>query len=325
LLDQESLNNPQADDRVQETLKVGPYFSNNLAKIRSFVFIPYTVITGSRDGPTLCITAGVHGTEYAGIGAAIRLTNEINSKELRGKLLIVPVVDPPAFQSRSYICPIDGVDIQGSWPGNPQGSIGFQISHAVFEKLISKANYYLDLHGGDTSESEIGFSLFYKSGNEDVDEKSAGMAKALGFEYVAAIEKGNSKGSSYRVGSEHGIPSALSELGSGDRLYSSEVSAIFNGISNVMRYLRMYDEPVKSRGDQKIVKISDLSVDKSGIFYSECKPGEKISKGAVLGEIRGLRGELIDRLVAPTNGTILLMIHNPVVEAGEELITWAEL
>jgi uncharacterized protein len=310
--------------RSNETLKVGPYFANNLAKIRSFVHIPYTVISGTYSGPTLCITAGVHGTEYAGIGAAVRLSREVEIEKLHGKLVVVQIVNPPAFKERGYTCPIDGLNIQGNFPGDPNGSIGLQISHAVFEKLISKADYYIDLHGGDTHESEIGFSLFYKSGNKKIDSKSEGIARALGFDYMVPIEKGSSKGSSYRVGPEHGIPSALCELGSGDRLHPSEVSSIFDGVINVMRYLQMYDGAVKNH-EQRAVTISDIAVGKSGIFYANCKPGDIMPKGELLGEVKDVYGESVERLYAPSNGIVLMMIHNPAVDAGEELITWGEL
>lgn len=35
--------------------------------------IPITIINGQNDGPTLLITAGIHGGEYPGIAAAMEL------------------------------------------------------------------------------------------------------------------------------------------------------------------------------------------------------------------------------------------------------------
>ena len=162
-------------------LEVGPYFANPHANTRAYAQIPYTIIKGNNVGPTLCIVAGTHGTEYAGIGAAIRLSAEIKPESLHGSLIIVRTLNILGFWERTYLCPIDGTNIQGTWPGKQDGSLSQMTTFAVFNNLIAKSNYFIDLHGGDSNESEIGYSLFYKSGKSDIDVKSEGMARALGF------------------------------------------------------------------------------------------------------------------------------------------------
>jgi predicted deacylase len=311
--------------RSKGVLEVGPYFSHNRAKIRSFVSIPYTVVRGTKDGPTLCITAGVHGTEYVGIAAATRLSNAIKPDGLKGKLAIVPVVNVPAFLERAYMCPIDGVNIQGSWPGRADGSIAHMIAHRVFSEFISKADYYLDLHGADSHESEIAFAHFQRIGNGDIDLKSEGMARALGLEYITVSSGETGKGYSYREGPEHGKPTAVCELGQGDRLLLQEVSTVFDGLVNVMKYLKMLDGPARTTENQKILLTRKVGVKHGGLFHSAAKPGTILSKGDIIGEVKNLDGEVIETVHAPTKGIILLMIHNPLVEPGEKLMTWGEL
>jgi len=317
----------RSGSRSRGILEVGPYFSHKRAKIGSFVCITYTVIRGVHDGPTLCVTAGVHGTEYAGIAAAVRLSNEVKPEDFKGKLIIIPVVNVPAFKEREYICPIDGVNIQASWPGKADGSIGHLIAYRIFSEFISKANYYLDLHGADTHESEIGFSHFYRTGNSEIDNKSEGMARALGFEYITVSEGEEGKGCSYRVGPEHGIPSALCELGQGDRLLKEEVSRVFDGVINVMRYLKMIKGSPPTFENQKIIKSIKIGVKQSGLFYSKnkVKPGDVLSEGEVIGEVKNLEGEVIETVYAPQKGVVLLMIHNPLVEPGEKIMEWGVL
>jgi predicted deacylase len=307
-------------------LEAGPYFPHVRAKIRKWAQIPITVINGAKDGPTLCVTAGVHGTEYAGIAASIELSNTIKPKELSGALIIVHVVNPIAFEERNYICPIDGVNIQGTFPGNPDGSIGYIISSRVFNEAVLKANYWIDLHGGDTHESEIGCAHFYRTGNPEIDSKSEGMSRALGFEYITVSEKGQGKGSSYRVGPEHGIPTTLCECGQGDKLLKEEYMRVYEGILNVMRYLKMLEGEYKKTEGQKIVPVTWIGVNSGGLFYTDIKPGDILEKGEVIGVVRNLKGEVLETVRAPTKGVNLLMIHNPVVEPGGKVIlSWGIL
>ena len=311
--------------RSRGILEVGPYFSHTRAHIRSFVRVPYTLVRGVHNGPTLCITGGVHGTEYAGIAAAIRLSNEVKPEDLEGKLVIIPVVNVPAFNERQYICPIDGVNIQGSWPGKADGSIGHRIAYRVFSEFISRADYYLDLHGGDIHESEVAFSHFHRIGDSNIDSKSEGMARALGFKYVTVSEGEGGKGCSYRVGPEHGVPSALCELCQGSKLLLEEASRVLDGIVNVMRYLNMIEGAPRTFENQKIIATKKIGVKRGGLLYSRVKPGDTLLEGEVLGEVKNLKGEVIETVYAPSKGVVLLMIHNPLLEPGEKIMTWGEL
>lgn len=304
-------------------LDIGPYFKHKKAKIRSFIRVPYTVIKGIEKGPTLCITAGVHGTEYAGIAAAIRLSKEINPKDLHGQLLIIHVVNVPAFKQREYICPIDGINIQGIWPGKMGDSISYLIAYRIFNDFISKATHYLDLHGADIHESEIGFSHFHRIGDNKIDEISENMARSLGFKYITVSQEGG-EGNSYRVGPEHKIPSVVCELGQGDKLLLDESSRVYDGIINLMRYLKMIKEKPYSFKNQ-IIRTRKIGVQNEGLFYSKAKPGDIFSKGDILGTIKNLKGDIIEKIHAPSKGIILLMIHNPLVEPGEKIMTWGDI
>lgn len=54
---------------------------------------PYVTIAGHEDGPLATIIAGIHGCEYVSIHAAVRLARELDPGEVRGWILIVPIVN----------------------------------------------------------------------------------------------------------------------------------------------------------------------------------------------------------------------------------------
>ena len=170
--------------------------------------VPITIVRGSSSGSTLCVLAGEHGCEYAGIEACVRLSNNISPKELRGTIIIIPVVNVPSFENRiPYVCPIDNVDISSAWPGKQivLHSISHIITHTIFHQVICKSNYLISLHGGDLVESlSDPCIMLHKTGNKKVDEASENMAKNFGIEYV--VEHKEEKGGLIREATERGIP-----------------------------------------------------------------------------------------------------------------------
>ena len=310
--------------RSKGILLAGPYFYPPCnQKIRKYVRIPFTVIRGAYDGPILCITGGVHPTEYVNIAGAIRLSNEVDPKELKGTLIIVPVVNILGFKQREYVNPVDGLNLQGQWPGKDigqgRGTISHMILYKIFNELISKADHYLDLHGSDVHETMLLMAAFHKTGNSEIDKKSEGMARATGAKYISCGS--SSPGAGTRCMAERGIASAAFELGTGDRMLTEEVERSFQILINVMRYLKMIEgEPSKTEG-QMIVPAVKTYVNHEGLFYPQVKLGDFVSEGQVLGEIKNLFGEVIETVHAPSNGTITYWIHNPMVEAGQNVLT----
>ena len=310
----------RSGSRSKGFLRVGPYFPYSRATLREYIDIPFTVVNGVDDGSVFCVTGGLHGTEYTGIAAAIRLSSDVKPDDLKGTLVIVPVVDIPAYQERNYICPIDGVNPQGIFPGSSDGSICYQIIHKVFQELIKRADYYVDLHGGDIHESEICYSHFYRTGDDTIDEKSEGIARALGFKYIVPHAPGSINGYSYSVACEHGISAALSECGSGDKLLLDEVSNVSEGLLNVMRYLNMIEgKPLKIELPE-IIERERIRVEHEGLLHYHVKVGDLLSEGDIIGEIKDLYGEVVETVRAPKKGIVSFMIHNPMVQRGESII-----
>ncbi|GAH00771.1 unnamed protein product, partial [marine sediment metagenome] len=112
------------------------------------VDMPIGVISGSERGPSLVVTGGIYATEYCGIEAASRMYRDFDPKKTKGRVIIIPVVNLPSFQFRTPmfklvagISPMDGRDINGAFPGDPNGSVTEVLADYLFSKIIVKANY----------------------------------------------------------------------------------------------------------------------------------------------------------------------------------------
>jgi predicted deacylase len=264
-----------------------------------------------------------------GIETAIRLCTKINPKDLNGTLIVVPVVNMPSFQTRTpYVCPIDGLNINRIFPGKPNGSMSHRIAYTLFSEVISKANYVIDLHGGDLYESIIPFVAYYKTGKQNVDQETSTLCKLFETEYIwETSSNGNGwvpDGTLFAEATKKGIPAILAEAGGEGKLEERYVSILFEGVLNVMKYLNMVEgKPRISK--QKVVRNGNWAFAKhGGIFQTYVKAGSKVSKGDILGEIRNIYGEKIDSIVAATSGVILMLIINPAVNTGDALFILAE-
>lgn len=311
----------ESGKRSRGILTIGPYFYHKRAYIRKNIRLPFTVINGAHNGPVLCVTGGVHPTEYAGIAAAIKLSNEIEPSNLKGALIIVPVVNLPGYEERTYICPIDGVNFNSIFPGKAEGTIGYKIVYKITNEFIKKSDYYVDLHGGDIQESMLCHIFFYRTGNAELDSKTEALARAFGFKYISPKEPEKTRGgSSFKAAAENGIPACLCECNQGGKLLQAEASKVFEGLLNVMRHLKMIEGEPKKIEDQEVVNYEWVIPKHGGLFHYPPRPGDFFKEGEVIGELKDLYGNVVETLRSPCTGKVFFMIHNPVIEPGERLL-----
>ena len=146
--------------------------------------MPATVICGVEDGPTVLITAGIHSAEYVGIQAAMELAKEFQPEELKGNVIIVPLVNVSGFEHRTMsLVYEDGKNLNRVFPGDPEGTAADRIAYTIVTKLFSIADYYIDLHSGDGFE-QLHPYVYYVG---VVDEKTAEKSLHIGTAYRRKI------------------------------------------------------------------------------------------------------------------------------------------
>src|SRR4051794_25118765 len=125
-----------------------------------------TSLTGVRPGPTVFVNAGIHGAEYPPIETVIELGRTLDAQQLRGTVVLLPVVNLPSFWERSpFVCPIDGKNLNREFPGHPDGSYSEQLAHALMTAFIEQADAHIDLHCGDLVEALLPFSVCQRADN----------------------------------------------------------------------------------------------------------------------------------------------------------------
>jgi predicted deacylase len=75
------------------------------------------VLEASRPGPTAIVQAGIHGDEVAGVHALAEMLEDDALRPTHGRLLVVPVMNPPAYRARQRMAP-GGLDLNRCFPGD---------------------------------------------------------------------------------------------------------------------------------------------------------------------------------------------------------------
>src|ERR1700745_1865667 len=126
---------------------------------------PVISVSGAKPGPVLFVNAGVHGGEYPAIEAVIRLSKTLDPKKISGTVILMPVMNLPAFRSRTpFVCPIDNVNPNRVFPGDPSGSYSEQMTYALIHQFVVHADEYVDLHGGEIPEALVPFVICRSDG-----------------------------------------------------------------------------------------------------------------------------------------------------------------
>ncbi|HEX5499114.1 MAG TPA: succinylglutamate desuccinylase/aspartoacylase family protein, partial [Thermomicrobiales bacterium] len=204
---------------------------------------PLVIVNGRRPGPRLCLTAGVHAAEYPAIDAVMRTIQELDPATLAGAVVAVPVVNPPMFQRRAgFLSPIDGLNLNRTAPGRPEGTFSETLAHALLTEVIGACQYHIDCHGGDQGEILWPYAGFALTGDSAVDEPGVELARLYSPQIVALYRPDSSlpptPGSLTAEAARRGVVSILAEAGSNLGLDPADVEIHRRGIRNVMRQLR---------------------------------------------------------------------------------------
>jgi hypothetical protein len=211
-----------------------------------------------------------------------------------------------------YVNIQDGVDISTVY-GSKGNTVSYLIANTIMEKVFSRSDLIIDFHAGDLLEELLPHCGFSRIGEKKVDEKTEMYAKAFGLEFIHMSENQERIGR-YLLD----IPQIYVEIGCCGKLEDKNVRLALKGIDNIMKKMKMIEGDPSTPEYTKIMKTGDyIYTSSSGIFLSKANVGDEIKKGQLLGEIMNIQGEIIEKIIAPGDGTIFLKMFNPVKLAGD--------
>lgn len=270
---------------------------------------PVLIVNGRHSGPTLCLSAAIHGDELNGIEMVRRVMHDLDPDQLTGAVIGVPIVNLQGFQRNSRYLP-DRRDLNRFFPGNSRGNAASRIASSFFQEIVLQCDALVDLHTGS----------FHRTNLPQLraDLRLPRVVELTrGFGSTVVLHSPGAQGTLRRAATDAGIPSVTLEAGEPMRLQPQEVEHGVKAIESLLDMLeieqrpRFWNEPAPVYYESRWVRA-----DRGGILLTKVTLGKTVKEDEVLGTITDPITNLQSEVRAPTDGRILGMAVNQVVLPG---------
>ncbi|MEZ4734354.1 MAG: M14 family metallopeptidase [Caldilineaceae bacterium] len=285
--------------------------------------LPLLSVTGPTAGPTLVVTAAVHGDEYEGVEAIPQVFQQVAPAQLRGKLVMAPVCNVPAYEAATRSSPLDGLNLARVFPGDAAGTVTQRIAHWMREKLLRHADFYIDLHSGGVAYN-IPTLIGYVHDAGELGQRSQAGARAFGAPVLWGHPLPVAPGRTVSAATDLGVPWLYTEAPGGGYARPEDVACFAQGVINVMCWLEMLDGVPQPRpmthhlfGDGNLDQVIDATA--AGFFRAEVNLLAPVSAGQRLGVVRDLFGQVVQEVIADQDGVVIMLRRFHRVHVGDGL------
>ncbi|MFH0351751.1 MAG: succinylglutamate desuccinylase/aspartoacylase family protein [Chromatiales bacterium] len=270
---------------------------------------PVVVVRGVRPGPTLCLTAAVHGDEINGIQIVQRIIHSLEPDKLSGNVIGVPIVNLQGFRQNSrYLW--DRRDLNRYFPGHPQGSAAARIAYSFFHEIVMQCDALVDIHTASLQHT----NLTQLRANA---LKPAVKRLTQGFGPIVVLHSKGIRGTLRRAADAAGVPAVTLELGEAHRIEPAKVEQGYRGIQSLMAALEMVAEKKPAAEAALFFHRSKwVRANDGGFFLSRVSLGETVRAGQLLGIVTDPISEERSEILSSHDGRVLGMAINQVIMPG---------
>lgn len=271
--------------------------------------IPILIAEGRRPRPIAGVSAAVHGDEIVGIQIIRELWNLLAKEELNGSVWLMPIANPLAFEYLTRNTPLDMLDMNRTFPGNPSGWISEQMSHAIAEEYLSKLDFLIDIHAGGTFPLVDYCYLLNDAG------LSRAFHSALLYKPVQLYQ-----GTTAAVTLKRDVPTAVIEIGGGYEAQHEHVQRGVTKLCNMLHYTGILAGDVEPPPSQTLLhEISVMRPKNGGLCYPSrpFSPGEQLIGRVRLAEIISPYSfDSLESMETPFEKNVVVLCRNYVTRVN---------
>ncbi len=279
------------------------------------VSLPLVVHRGKESGPTLFVSAALHGDEIIGVEIIRRVLRMPALSELKGTLLAIPIVNTLAFLHQSRYLP-DRRDLNRSFPGSKSGSLAARLAHLFLKEIVDRSDYGIDLHTGAIHRPNMPQIRGDLSNPETLR-----LCRAFGIPLLLNSEP--TEGTLREYTTKKGIPVILYESAEALRFDEVCIRIGVQGVLNVLYEVGMLERPKGTRKptDEPVIAKSSTWArsPSSGVLRSQVALGDVVNEGQRLGIVGDPLSENEEPVESPATGVIIGRINLPLVHEGDAL------
>lgn len=279
--------------------------------------LPVVVINGRASGPTIWISAAIHGDELNGIDIVRRVLRNLDAKSIRGALIAVPIVNPLGFIIESRYLP-DRRDLNRAFPGSKRGSTASRLAHLFMTEIVGKCSFGIDLHTATHHRINI------PQVRADIDDPhTLELAQAFGAPF--SIDSRLRDGSLRQATTELGIPILVFEGGQAHRFDQDVIDVGSLGIMRTLRSLGMIDVELPPPDPTRLIRASRwVRARRGGLAEMLVRLGDRVEEGQPIAAISDAFGTRPAHVKASVDGWIIARTLRPLVNSGDAIAHIAE-
>lgn len=279
--------------------------------------IPVAVVRGERPGPTVWITASVHGDEYLGPAAAAFLLARLRPEAVIGRIVLTPVFNPGAARAMAREDPAAPVDMNRIWtPPRADRPEPRTVAWARRE-LLTRSDLVLDLHSGGNRFLQAPFAVYSQVGGA-TDMKSCALAKAAGLPRIWAHRRGMLDGALITAAAQLGKPGVLIEMAGEGKSERAWIEAMVASVEGVLAYAGVRDGKARFRARYRV--FDDLTIVRNreeGLWSRSVDPADAVASGEALGHVLDPFGTQVEVVPSPVDGTVVGICTYGYVPRGD--------
>lgn len=245
------------------------------------VMIPITVIAGG-DGPTALLTGGNHGDEYEGPIALQEMAVTLDPSKVSGRVIILPMMNLPAFAVGRRCSPIDGGNMNRSFPGRPDGTVTQKIAHFIATELVPLADIVLDYHSGGRTLDFLPFAAAHILPDKQQEAACMAAMEAFNAPYSMKMLEIDSVGMFDTTVEDLGKVFVTTELGGGGTSTAASVAIARKGVRNLLIHAGILDG-TPDRGPSTMLDMPDarcfVFADHAGMLEPLVDLGAVVAEG----------------------------------------------
>ncbi|SHI98898.1 succinylglutamate desuccinylase/aspartoacylase family protein [Aquimarina spongiae] len=289
----------------------------NIAKLYTStkVEIPIIIERSKKPGPTVLITAGIHGDEINGVEVVRQIIAKKINKPDRGSIICIPVLNVFGFLNMDRFFP-DGRDLNRVFPGTKNGSLASRFAYQFVNEILPSVDFCLDFHTGGASR--------FNAPHIRVDQKNkrlVGLAKVFNAPFI--LYSKNLEGSYRSTCAKKGIDILLFE---GGKSQNSSKDIAVEGVKGVMRILNhlemlkpTFEVPEAHAESIVINKSSWMRAKYSGLLHIKIPICKHVEKGEILATITDPYGKMRHVVKASNDGYVINVNEAPIVYKGDAI------
>lgn len=305
-----------------------------------YSLVPLTVINGtagasSPELPGVVAFGGTHGNEYEGQVAVKRLCRDLDPREMRGRLILIPQLSESACRAHRRISPRDGVNMNRAFPGNPRGSLSYRISDFIKKLVFPQVRVVLDFHAGGMEAVFPICASFHPLPDPHQHKETAEIARLFDTPFIFVYSRQMASGLLTDEAEDEGKIALGGEFGKAQSVSPHGVKHVYEGTKNVLRRYGLLPgeiervdpgRPTPPRMVQAPYLSDYIPAPRTGIWEPVHEPGDDVSEGDLIGRIHNFDDHASPALEihAHRRGVIIAMYLSAACEKGLTLYVIGE-